>query len=151
MIFEQKVTELLVMIAKMIDHKIYNTAFLSTDSGYQLKKGNLYIASALRSKICLEPEENSAQSIAKIHLGEYLPKIYKYLFKFCEDNTQVSYFLLEQDEFFSRQLAIFQEEVSELLQEIMNNTMGYGDIKATTEKIGEWISLIDTISSSFEQ
>ena len=48
------------MIAKMIDHKIFNTAFLSSDSGTKLKVGNLYIASAVRSKICMNPEENSA-------------------------------------------------------------------------------------------
>jgi hypothetical protein len=92
----------MVMIAKMIDHKIYGTAFISEYyQGSDLKVGNFYKASVVRSML-QEPEDNSAQKIAKEHLNEYLENIYKYLYKFCEDNTRVSYFLLKHDEFFTR-------------------------------------------------
>ena len=42
---------------------------------------------------------------------------------------------MKHDEFLSRQLAIFEDEVSKLLEEIMNNCMGYGDINKAKEKV----------------
>jgi hypothetical protein len=34
-------------------------------------------------------------------------------------------------------LAVFKEEVSELIQEIVNNTMGYNDVNLANDKISE--------------
>ena len=52
--------------------------------------------------------------------------------------------------FLSGQLAIYKQDVAELIQEVVNNTMGYDDVNLAREKIKEWLKLIVMIKSGSE-
>ena len=74
--------------------------------------------------------EKTPQYIARKYLSKPLKSIYQLLYQFCADNHEVSNFLADQDyiTFLSGQLAIYRHEVGELIKEIVNNTMGYGNV-----------------------
>ncbi len=102
-LFEQKIVKLFILLAKLIDHKAYGTEFLDTwinDKQTKTQSG-LFKAAVFRTNFTTLVIEKTPQYIARKYLKEPLRNIYELMFQFCENNSRVSNFLLQDVPFLS--------------------------------------------------
>jgi hypothetical protein len=121
---------LFVLMAEMIDHKAFGIQFMSdqiktTDPHapeISTKNGKLYKLKTLRRQLARSSATKSPQALARKYLETPLKRLYRLLFLCCQNNEEISGFLLKKTVFLSGQLALHTQEVRDLLKEVIFNS-----------------------------
>lgn len=129
LLLEQKILEMLLLIAELIDVKIFGLKNRKSNEGRLVKIRGLESIEEHNAR------EGSAQAIASRYLKKVLPEIYDIITLAIHDNPNTVGEVLKHDTFLSGQLLHFRGEVGMLLKETMENAVHIGENDPTGEQV----------------
>lgn len=129
LVMEQNIVEILLLIAELLDAKIYGNKNKPESSGKLIK--------LKRSTVVNEwiGHEKSPEMIAYRHLFAVLKKIYQVLFQCIHHHSAGSEIILKYDSFLSGQLLSYQKEVGSILKESIANSIDLSDNDPHGERV----------------
>ena len=133
-LLEQKITDMLILIAKLIDSKMFIHKDLRHNEDNKIRLFKILNTQPNDEWSMLE---KTPQTIARKYLRKPLQIIYEILFLCIKKNTNASKEILKFDAFLSSQLFYFKNDVGELIKEAIRNSTN-----STDQDIGEEVILL---------
>ena len=134
-LLEQKIVDMLILTAKLMDSKMFVHTDLRINEDHKNKRRLFKIMNTKLNEELLIYEK-TPQSIARKYLRKPLQIIYKILFRCIKQNINASKLILKFDAFLSIQLIYFREEAGKLIKEAIRNATNLID-----QDIGEEVIL----------
>ena len=139
---EQKIVEILLLIAELIDSKVY---------GIRKKEDNKEDRKHYKHQQTLigdekwESRAKTPQYIARKYLNSISKQIYDILRTTISHNMDVSSIVLKYSVFLSRQLVHYKNEIGPLLKTAIQNSIHIKDIDPHCEQVVQWVGLLEMI------
>ncbi|KAL4434984.1 hypothetical protein ABPG74_017740 [Tetrahymena malaccensis] len=134
---EQKILELLILLARLID--VMSHGSKST----QGSKDKFKFIRNIRNV-----SDKSPLFIVNKHLQQLPVKIYNILLLGSKQNSSWSSYIFDNDDLFSGQLRYYPKEVGALLKEAVKNVENFKNENTQGEEIAEWVRLLEPLDDT---